>query len=251
MGIAHSALAEDVDHLFKHFNDSTNENGDSNVEMCQQILKYSIATLTFTFRIDLVKRNLSKMNWNDFNWWRLLLCWNYDLRSDLNDLSLCVHFNETFQFNWLLIHALSMNFKYWRILQYMVWLKMAFQWILKLRHQSQLKCFEIIKNCLIYVDWQQGHSLWNIWYGTFNFARRPRLAVKVHRDRSSLWVRMMSGCWWWLLSGWHQRHWRRSLSMRCCCWADWKLMLRLHDAGRVFMFFFTDNMHKSLIDIID
>ena len=33
-GIAHSALAEDTDHLFKHFNDSTGEDDDSDVKMC-------------------------------------------------------------------------------------------------------------------------------------------------------------------------------------------------------------------------
>ena len=62
MGIAHSALARDTDHLFKHLDDSAGEDGDSNVETCQQILRHSIAILIFAFRIDLVRRNLSKAN---------------------------------------------------------------------------------------------------------------------------------------------------------------------------------------------
>ena len=67
MSIAYSAPAEDVDHLFKHFNNDTDGNDDSNVEMYQQILRYNIVILTFVFRIDFVKRNLSKANQNDFN----------------------------------------------------------------------------------------------------------------------------------------------------------------------------------------
>ena len=67
MGIAHSAPAKGTDHLSKHLNSSADEDDDNNVEMCQQILKHSITTLTFTFRIDLIKRNLSRVNQNDFN----------------------------------------------------------------------------------------------------------------------------------------------------------------------------------------
>ena len=67
MGIAHSALIRNADHLFKHFNSSTNGDDDSDVEMCQQILKHSIATLVFAFRIDFIRRNLSKVNQNNFN----------------------------------------------------------------------------------------------------------------------------------------------------------------------------------------
>ena len=67
MGIAHSASAENADHLFKHLDNSADENDDSNVEMCQQILKHSIATLIFISKINLVRRNLNKTNQNDFN----------------------------------------------------------------------------------------------------------------------------------------------------------------------------------------
>ena len=35
MNIAHNALVKDIDYLFKHFNDSADENDDSNVKMCQ------------------------------------------------------------------------------------------------------------------------------------------------------------------------------------------------------------------------
>ena len=62
MGIAYSALTENTDHLFKHLNDSTGGNDGSNVKTYQQILRHSIATLTFTFRIDFIRRNLSKAN---------------------------------------------------------------------------------------------------------------------------------------------------------------------------------------------
>ena len=252
MSIAHSAPARDADHLSKHLDDSTDGDGDSDVETHQQTLKHSIATLVFAFRIDLIRRNLSKANQNDFNQWRLLLYQNHDLRSSLNGLSLHVHFNEALRLNLLLIHVLSINLRCWRILQHMVWLKTALQQIPKLRCQSQLKCSEIIKDHPVHVNQQQGHCLWNVWHGTSNLARRPRLAAEVHEDRSSLWVRMVNGCWWWLMSGWHQRHWRRGLSMRCCCWASWKLTLRLHDAGRAFMSFSTSNhTHESLIGIID
>ena len=34
IGIAHSASAENTDHLFKHLNDSIGEDDDSNIEMC-------------------------------------------------------------------------------------------------------------------------------------------------------------------------------------------------------------------------
>ena len=68
MGIAHSALAEGIDHLFKHLDGSAGGDGGSGVEMCQQILGHSIATLVFAFRIDLVRRNLSRADWNGFNW---------------------------------------------------------------------------------------------------------------------------------------------------------------------------------------
>ena len=67
MGIAHSALAEDIDHFFKHLDDSADEDGGSDVKMCQQTLGHSIAILTFASRIDLVRRNLSRANQNDFN----------------------------------------------------------------------------------------------------------------------------------------------------------------------------------------
>ena len=67
MGIAHSAPAENADHLFKHLDNSAGEDDDSDVEMCQQILRHSIATLTFISRINLVRRNLNKTNQNDFN----------------------------------------------------------------------------------------------------------------------------------------------------------------------------------------
>ena len=67
IGITHSASTENVDHLFKHFNGSTDENSDSDVKTYQQILKHSIAILIFVFKIDFVRRNLSRVNWNDFN----------------------------------------------------------------------------------------------------------------------------------------------------------------------------------------
>ena len=60
--ITHSALTENADHLFKHLNNSVDGNDDSNVETCQQILRHSIATLTFAFRVDLIRRNLSRAN---------------------------------------------------------------------------------------------------------------------------------------------------------------------------------------------
>ena len=67
MGIAHCTPARDADHLFKHLDSSTGENGDSSIETYQQTLRHSIATLTFAFRIDFVRRNLSRMNQNNFN----------------------------------------------------------------------------------------------------------------------------------------------------------------------------------------
>ena len=62
MGIAHSALVRNADHLFKHFDGSTDEDDDNDVEICQQTLKHSIAILAFAFRIDLIRRNLSRVN---------------------------------------------------------------------------------------------------------------------------------------------------------------------------------------------
>ena len=67
MGIAHSALTRGTDHLFKHLDDSTDGDGDSDVETYQQTLKHSIATLTFAFKIDLIRRNLNRADQNDFN----------------------------------------------------------------------------------------------------------------------------------------------------------------------------------------
>ena len=102
MGITHSASIKSINHLFKHLDDDVDGNGDSDVETHQQILRYNITTLTFTFRIDLVRRNLSRANQNGFNQWRSLLCWNHDLGSGLNGLSLCVHFNGALRLNQLL-----------------------------------------------------------------------------------------------------------------------------------------------------
>ena len=67
MGIAHSAPAEGTDHLFKHLDGSTGEDGGSGVKTCQQTLRHSIATLTFASRINLIRRNLSRADQNDFN----------------------------------------------------------------------------------------------------------------------------------------------------------------------------------------
>ena len=67
MGIAHSALARGTDHLSKHFNGSTGKDDGSDVETYQQTLGHSIATLTFVFRIDFIRRNLSRVNQNGFN----------------------------------------------------------------------------------------------------------------------------------------------------------------------------------------
>ena len=62
MGIAHSAPVRNIDYLFKHLDNSVDEDDDSDVKPCQQILKHSIATLTFAFRIDFIRRNFSKAN---------------------------------------------------------------------------------------------------------------------------------------------------------------------------------------------
>ena len=62
ISIAHSALIKNTDHFFKHFNDDADENDNSDVEIYQQILRYSIATLTFAFKINFIRRNFNKMN---------------------------------------------------------------------------------------------------------------------------------------------------------------------------------------------
>ena len=62
ISIAHSTPIENADHLFKHLDSSTGEDGGSDVKTYQQILRHSIATLTFIFKIDFIRRNLSKVN---------------------------------------------------------------------------------------------------------------------------------------------------------------------------------------------
>ena len=68
MGIAHCALAGGADHLSKHLDGGTGGDGGSGVEMCQQTLRHSIAALAFASRIDLIRRNLSRVNQDGVNW---------------------------------------------------------------------------------------------------------------------------------------------------------------------------------------